>query len=586
MSRRQPNILFLTVDAMRVDRTGLGGYDRPTTPNLDRLAAKSTVLTNHVAQASFTQPAFPSIFTSSRPLSFGGYDNGVCGRPQTLFKTLHDVGYETFLISTFPWVSRYYGYDEGIDHEDMAFPINALVGVASGNMATSISESLSGRIDRGNMKNVVVPNVWRLLENLRDYCLFRLQNQAFDRRHYHRERLVRNGYKYRQILNIISKHEAFLERDSEAYIDLNFNETPRAHNWIAQDWRLSRKISTMLYVAIQAGVGRFASDGGRDLDEHFGKRYVDGATLADRLIDAIKTRRSGQPFFIWSHFFDPHVPYCPGRGRDWRGEAPEYLAALGHDPAIDLNVAVSGRPKNDDAWRAWSALYDAAICYTDEQLGRVINAVEELGLADETIIVIGSDHGEELGEHGDISHHFLCYEHNIRVPFIVHVPGRHAETITGMTTHLDLAPTIAGLANAPIPEGWEGRNLLGDDLADIGHVLIENFFGGNCLFEDRPLYIGVRTPRHKFLWKEYRDPNDRLSADGHELYDLAIDPQELHNIYRDDHPTVREMRPIIAQRLAQIPEISSGRISAAFGEVGTAAVACHRSAPTGREGLA
>ncbi len=577
MSARRPNILFLTVDAMRADRTGIGGYERPTTPNLDRLAARSTVLKSHVSQSSFTQPAFPSIFTSSRPLSYGGYDNGARGRPQTLFKTLHDVGYETFLISTFPWVSRFYGYDEGVDHEDMAFPINALVGVASGNMASSVSEYRNGRIDREGMKAIVVPNVLRIFEDLKAYCRIRVEKQTDDARHYSRERLVTNGYQYNNILKVIARHEAFFERDADAYIDQYLRETPRAHNWIAHDWRLCRKFSTLFFVALQGAFGRLT--GVRDLDEHFGKRYVDGATLADRIIDEIKTRESDQPFFIWSHFFDPHVPYCPGRGRDWRDEAPKYLADLGHDPAVDLNVAVSGHPKNDGQWKAWSALYDAAIRYTDEQLGRVIDAVETCGLADDTVIVIGSDHGEELGEHGDISHHFLCYEHNIRVPFIVHAPGRPAAAVTGLTTHLDLAPTIAGLANALVPEKWEGRDLLADGLAENDYVLTENFYGGNCLFDGRPLYVSVRTERYKFLWKEYRDPNDRLSADGHELYDLTADSQERKNIYRDDHPAVAEMAPAVAKRLAQIPEISSDRIFAAFGEVGAAAVAGCRSAP-------
>ncbi|HIJ45725.1 MAG TPA: hypothetical protein HPP50_06180, partial [Rhodospirillaceae bacterium] len=97
------------------------------------------------------------------------------------------------------------------------------------------------------------------------------------------------------------------------------------------------------------------------------------------------------------------------------------------------------------------------------------------------------------------------------------------------------------------------------------HLVTESFYGGNCIFEDRFLYMGVRTRNRKFFWKEGRDSRDTFSQDGPELYDVLTDPDEQDNIYRPDHPEVPRLESLIAARLAEIPEISPERIARAFG---------------------
>ena len=80
------NIIFLGADAVRADHTSLCGYPRKTTPSLERLAEQSLVCDNAFSLAPFTQPASVQTFTSSRPLSYGGYDGGASGRPRPLFR--------------------------------------------------------------------------------------------------------------------------------------------------------------------------------------------------------------------------------------------------------------------------------------------------------------------------------------------------------------------------------------------------------------------------------------------------------------------------------------------------------------------
>ena len=243
-----------------------------------------------------------------------------------------------------------------------------------------------------------------------------------------------------------------------------------------------------------------------------------------------------------------------------------------HPPDTDPVIAIAGKPETEEAWSAWSALYDGTMRYVDDQIGRIIKALEDRGLAKDTLVVVASDHGEELGEHGDISHHFRLYEHNIRVPMIFHRPGMAAQRISGLTTLLDLAPTMAELAGIPVPGSWEGTQVTADAVNGRSHVIAEAFHGGNCLFEHRPPYIAVRTQRFKYLWKEYRDPTDAFSDEGPELFDHRDDPLEQNNLYRRNHPELPALERAVAARLAEIPEISPERIVAAFGDIGREAL--------------
>jgi arylsulfatase A-like enzyme len=295
------------------------------------------------------------------------------------------------------------------------------------------------------------------------------------------------------------------------------------------------------------------------------KRYIDAADLADHVIRTLERQDRDRPFFLWSHFFDTHVPYCPGSGAAWYRQADNYLAKLGYPRGLDVTVGLKKRPATEDEWSTWAALYDGAVRYVDDQIGRIVDALDRLGLRDNTLIVVCGDHGEELGEHGDMSHHFRLYEHNVRVPMLFSMPGIEARRVRGFSTLLDLAPTTAALCGVAPDKAWAGRSLVDGDGTGPSVVVMETFHGSPCLYDKRPLYFAVRSDRYKYLWREYRDRTDRFSPDGPELFDLSADPFERTNIYRPDHPAVIAGNRTIARRMAEIPEISRERIVRAFG---------------------
>ena len=567
---KKPNILFLTADALRADRMSLHGYNRATTPNLEKLAARAMVFDEAVSLASFTQSSYPSILTSSRPLSFGGYDHGAFGRPATVFENFHDAGYETYALSTFQWVSRIAGYDRGIDHEINLFVLNTLVGVASVILRNHIERFRDGVISAEELVREAEPHLMRLFDVIEHYVEnIRTQSRRDEFRY---SRLRRDSYDYNRVQRISHAHKAAFMADKVGYVEKHFLQPFQAHEWLGKEWRLARKVDGLVREASGRAVNRTLasiSPSRASVRAMATKRYVDGGALADRVIRAMKEHDSDKPFMIWTHFLDTHVPYCPGRAGKWYREAGQYLAALGYDSTLDPAIAVSGRPQTADQWEAWSAFYDATVLYVDEQIGRIVDSLDEMGLAEETLIVFCADHGEELGDHGDISHHFRLYSHNVRVPLMFAGAGVKHGRSDALATLIDILPSMTEIVGTVPYSGWEGKSVFSPDVAARSNVVLESFHGGSCAFDHKPAYMAARDRRFNFLWKEFRDPNDKFSLDGPELYDTVADPEEKQNIYNPSHPSLPEFEQAIFKRLTEIPEFKKNRFDGKFATIDT-----------------
>jgi arylsulfatase A-like enzyme len=178
--------------------------------------------------------------------------------------------------------------------------------------------------------------------------------------------------------------------------------------------------------------------------------------------------------------------------------------------------------------------YDEAVSHLDEQLGRVLTALRETGLAERTVVVLLGDNGYMMGERGiggpdsGADGKQVPYESSLRVPFIVSGPGLPKGLVSDLpVSSMDLPPTLLSLAGLRAPDTWLGRDLtaaLAGKL-EIGEAFAEWSDEGSAKF-GRLAFRAVRTPAHKLiLWK---DP-----ARNAELYDLAADPAEAHNLAAD-----------------------------------------------------
>jgi arylsulfatase A-like enzyme len=574
MTERRPNVIFLSIDSLRLDHTGLAaGGGRSVTPRIDRLAENAVICENAFSLGPFTQSACIQFMTSSRPLSYGGFDGGAWGRPKTILHRFHDAGYRTTAFSTLHWVNRFTGYGEGIDAEHQLFTLNSLVGVCVGNAESSLSLFGKGELSAADMLRVVTPVFRHFFRSADEYCALRGVDGGAQRKAHPESLLVNAGYDYRRVSRVIAKHREAFERDPESYVRQHFETIPDAHEWIARDWYYCRRPMKLVTEALFRLTNRLVRLANPDLalcrDNRF-KSYVDAHSIADSVIGAIGAADRDAPFFMWAHFMDNHLPYVSGRGRKWYRQTPDILAELGL-PA-DINPAETFRdvrPDTPERWAAYSALYQAAIFDVDRQIGRIVDALAEAGLADDTVVALCSDHGEEFGEHGNYAHFFTFYDHNVRVPLLFHGPGIGHKRVDSLVSLLDVAPTLAELAGLdPDPE-WDGRNVASAEAAGRDHVVMETFFGGNCEFARRPLYFAVRSRGHKYMWKEYRDPRDSFTLDGSELYDVAADPAEKNNLYRPDHPVAVELHQAIVDRTVQIAEIDAARTEAIKSSVGS-----------------
>ncbi|MEO7599275.1 MAG: sulfatase [Opitutus sp.] len=283
----------------------------------------------------------------------------------------------------------------------------------------------------------------------------------------------------------------------------------------------------MNYTPKLAGLGAamaFLADKTGTDDQH-----TDGKVAA-QAIQMMDTHRD-QPFFIAVGFYRPHCPWItPQKYFDLYPldaiTLPKITAATKHDyPAL----ALAGRPwpycgVSEEQARECKRAYYAAISFVDAQVGLVLDAVDRLGLRDNTIIVFWSDHGYQLGEHG-LWFKQSCFEEAARAPFIIALPhqknaGQPSPRIVEM---VDIYPTLAELAGLTPPAGLEGRSLrplLENPTADWNHPAFTQVDRGKV-----PGY-SVRTDRWRYTeWD--------LGQQGVELYDHMSDPQELKNLAQD-----------------------------------------------------
>jgi arylsulfatase A-like enzyme len=154
-------------------------------------------------------------------------------------------------------------------------------------------------------------------------------------------------------------------------------------------------------------------------------------STAERLSDLAigDLGRLEEPFFMWVHYFDPHFEY------------------LEHDEWSEFGDEPVGR-------------YDQEIAYTDHHIGRLLDALEERGMLERTIVIFTSDHGEEFGEHGG-EFHYTSYEEVMRVPLVFAGPGIAPGSTNVRAQQIDMLPTVLSMLGVgAVPEGLPGRDLL------------------------------------------------------------------------------------------------------------------------------
>lgn len=160
------------------------------------------------------------------------------------------------------------------------------------------------------------------------------------------------------------------------------------------------------------------------------------------------------PFFLYVHYIDPHAPYGPRTA--WNGgELPAGLRAQA-PVTIESLAPFEMQERPAEVLNRVRDLYDGEIRGADRGIEQLVRALRDQGLMEDTILVVTSDHGEEIGDHGRMSHGLSLYEEVVRVPLVIHAPDRIRAGRYGLASLLDVLPTLADLVGFETPQGWTG----------------------------------------------------------------------------------------------------------------------------------
>lgn len=268
---------------------------------------------------------------------------------------------------------------------------------------------------------------------------------------------------------------------------------------------------TLLYKWTVAAVRAWRSKFGRNLDN---TTFNGEATVA-----ALRRLAAGRrPFFVWCHFMDPHGPYTPPPG--YVPDYPGTSAAEAYDLMDELLARGWGldyMPIEEEFANEFEMLYDGEIAYVDEYFGKIMAALEEEGLADETIVIVLNDHGEEFFEHGGYEHGHTLYPELIDMALIVRIPGRDLREAAAAryVSHVDIAPSVV-----------DALGLASDAVFDGDSFLAASRSGGETVYAEHVKRGTEKKAVRSEGWLLVRDSVTGMR----ELYYLTSDPGAKENL--------------------------------------------------------
>jgi len=273
---------------------------------------------------------------------------------------------------------------------------------------------------------------------------------------------------------------------------------------------------------------------GQGFDYYYSEGFDTAAEINKVVFSWKKDIQEAKKVFLWVHYFDPHDPYFDRKPwideyavMKWKGS--KKLSKISME---ELREFIPVFRKDEEALDYLIALYDSEISYVDSQMGFLL---KNLGLEENTLLIITSDHGEEFLDHDSLGHGTTLYEELVQVPFIMNLPfsfhNQSGTVIDKPVSLLDIMPTVLDAAGIEIPDNVHGKSLL-DPLNRITGVNREYLF-----FELSKWTVskGVQNDTWKYIYN--------YCTQREELYDLSRDPAEVKNLVK--------VKPAIAKKLKE-----------------------------------
>ncbi len=333
---------------------------------------------------------------------------------------------------------------------------------------------------------------------------------------------------------------------------------PASHHVDGNDRSLHPSVRTLAQRLAAAGYATAAVMPALTLADHFGfdrgfDRFiyeaqgharVSGPWSVNHVLEFLRDQGEG-PWFAYVHLWDVHYNYNPPVPYSIRFQAGRPPGEGESDDVTALVMDPGGSPPLPADRLAWlEGQYAGEILFTDEQVGRLLDALRDRGLERDTLVVITADHGEAFQEHGVMGHTVHLYEEMVHVPLLLRWPGRvePGRVVERPVGLVDLAPTLLELAGVPVPaDALDGRSLVpllsGPDPApgDDTPLLLST--------SRRASWRGLRAGHTAYLYD--------LAAGREELYDLVADPGQQRNLAGERSQEAAAWRGRLCQRLAR-----------------------------------
>jgi len=279
-----------------------------------------------------------------------------------------------------------------------------------------------------------------------------------------------------------------------------------------------------------------------------------------------------EPFFLWVHYMDAHTPYVP---------APRYIREVSSN-VLGTHRMLLAHTRTGLGWEVGErtlsdlrTLYQAAVRQVDASVGRLLDTLDEEGVADETAVVLAGDHGEEFQEHGHLAHYPKLYDELIRVPFVVDVPGAEPRRVEQQVGLDSIPPTITDLLGVDAHADWQGDSVaaavLDGDAPDDEPVVSVAVRGESVTaqpiprsLDDGDLLVSVRDRDWTYV--------ENVETGATELYHRPSDPGQQDDRSTDPDPeaqaAVERFAPLAEEHAAVVKDHSGTTETAVDDDLG------------------
>ncbi|GEM_PF-529763 len=257
-----------------------------------------------------------------------------------------------------------------------------------------------------------------------------------------------------------------------------------------------------------------------------------------------------QPFLLYLHYMETHTPYATGGEGPGPFEDPDYAGPLtgAHE---ELDAVLRGQYTLTPADQVQlDALYDQAVLQLDTAIGQLLADLDRRGLAEDTVVVLVADHGEELLDHGSLLHGYTLYQEQLHVPLIIRAPGLAPRVVETPSRQVDVLPTLLGLLGVDTALPLQGRDLLGAQSGEPAPI-----YGSTQL---RALWTAQAETLVQDGWKLIETT---LPQPGTELFHLAQDPGEARDRTDEEPERVQALREALTGFRDALPQAAGQAVT-------------------------